>query len=750
MDTRILFALAVLAYAGFPIMLAYVRSPMRLVFLYVYIGMVHVLGGFMGAVVSLPVASDITISGGSLAYGAFMMTTVVLLVVGQELQVLRNVIKLVVVTNAVKFAIFSLTRAALEAPGHISPFDTSPEVFSVSLRVIAAGGLLIILELLFLVWVLERVKTRVQEPLALSLPLIGLFIGILCLDGVLFPLLALPVDATLGSVIATGVKAKLVLACAFSVPLTIFLLLFRKSVAQYEATPFRLTELFVAPREELVEEIGRQKKELAAREENYLQLAESIEDVLFSLDGEMRVTYWNGAAERTGYRREDVLGRRYEEAFPATELLGFFDQVIASQSSGRTSRTIERDDGEVTYEISAFPYKDGVSVLARDVTESRRLQAELLQAQKMEAVGQLAGGVAHDFNNLLAVITSSAALALEDLPPGSATHNDVEEVLKASHRAAALVMKLLSFSRPAAVLHQVLALDTVVSEMGGLFERTIPESVRLKMDLASHASIEMDRSQLEHAILNIVVNARDAMPSGGDLTITTSTTRVDEEAAVQINLLEGEYALLEITDTGHGMTEEIVGRIFEPFFTTKHPGAGTGLGLSGAYAAISQAGGLIRVASRPNQGTTFQVYLPTSQRTAGPGSAEQPHRHPDTANVLVVDDEQSIATIVVRILERDGHTVTATTSPEKALRLLESGGSPIDLLLTDVVMPGMSGNDLAERGRSINPELKVLFMSGYPHEVQRQHGFSPDAELVMKPFTIEELRAAIARCLQPR
>ena len=390
-----------------------------------------------------------------------------------------------------------------------------------------------------------------------------------------------------------------------------------------------------------------------------------------------------------------------------------------------------------------------------DLTERRRLEDQLRQSQKMEAVGRLAGGVAHDFNNVLTVVKSFSEFLLEDLDKLDPRRSDVEEIAKAADRAAALTRKLLAFSRKQVMRPEPLDLNTVVAGMEKMLQRLLGEDMHIVTALASDLlTVEADPSSIEQVILNLAVNARDAMPDGGILTIATRNDvleRIDTAWAIRA----GPYAALSVSDTGHGMDVATQARVFEPFFTTKPQGQGTGLGLAMVYGIVKQSGGHVVVQSRPGEGTTFTVYLP--QRTDAAVAADvlkpagEPTPRPRTGGgetVLVVDDEEAVRSSTRRALERAGYAVIPATDGADALRLLTESDDAVHLVVTDVVMPGLGGRELVGRLKIMRPDLRVLFVSGYTEEGVRKQGvLQPGAAYLEKPFTPERLLRKVREVL---
>jgi nitrogen-specific signal transduction histidine kinase len=376
-----------------------------------------------------------------------------------------------------------------------------------------------------------------------------------------------------------------------------------------------------------------------------------------------------------------------------------------------------------------------VSAVVVDLTERKRLEAQFQQSQKMEAVGRLAGGVAHDFNNLLTVIIGYGQILLERLPPADAARELVAEMTAAGERAAGLTSQLLAFSRRAPLEPQVLDVNRVVAESERLLRRLIGEDVVLTTALAPNAGlVRADQTQLEQVLMNLAVNARDAMPSGGRLLIETRPVNLRGDATPYADLRPGQYIQLAVSDTGTGMSDAVKAHLFEPFFTTKGPGKGTGLGLAMVYGAVRALGGHVSVYSELGIGTTFKVLLPAAATGAapGPGSAEVRLVPKGTETVLLVEDDEQVRRMARLALTTQGYEVVE--APAGADAVAHPG--PIDLLMTDVVMPGMSGREVAAALRGRNPGLKVLYVSGYTDEAIIGHGIvEPAAAFLQKPFT---------------
>jgi PAS domain S-box-containing protein len=387
-----------------------------------------------------------------------------------------------------------------------------------------------------------------------------------------------------------------------------------------------------------------------------------------------------------------------------------------------------------------------------DITDRKRLEMQLQQAQKMEAVGQLAGGIAHDFNNMLTAIAANAELVQDALPAGDALRDDVEEIKSATTRAAALTRQLLAFSRQQVLQPRVLELDSVVMGMDRMLRRIIGEDVDLVTVLPPGVGrVEVDPGQIEQIVLNLAVNARDAMPTGGKLTIETARVEFDEAyARSHAPVQPGSYVMLAVSDTGMGMTPEVKARVFEPFFTTKEPGKGTGLGLATVYGIVKQSGGFIWVYSEPGAGTAFKLYLPRVEEAAAPlapRTVVEPQRGTET--ILLVEDEAPVRRVAREVLRRYGYKVLEARRGEEALAICQDHPGVIHLVVTDVVMPGMSGPELVQQLSVLRPGIKVLFASGYPGEAIAHHGIlDQGVAFLQKPFSVAELASKVREVLE--
>jgi PAS domain S-box-containing protein len=403
--------------------------------------------------------------------------------------------------------------------------------------------------------------------------------------------------------------------------------------------------------------------------------------------------------------------------------------------------------------VSDVDKKTAFELFAEDVTERRALEQQLQQSQKMEAIGRLAGGIAHDFNNLLMVISGYSEFLLDRLGPDPALRGPAQEIAGASQRASSLTRQLLAFSRKQMLAPKILDLNGVVTENLKMLTRVIGEDIDLVMVPApSLGAVRADAGQIDQVIMNLAVNARDAMPAGGKLTIETSNVSLDEEyARFHAPLRPGDYVMLAISDTGFGMDSETQSHIFEPFFTTKGP-KGTGLGLSTVYGIVKQSGGYIWVNSEPGKGTSFKIYLPRVAERAEPAqvvaSNDAAFAEPGTETILIAEDEANLRYLARQFLEKQGYKVIEAADGAAAMQIAVAHEGVIHLLLTDVIMPGMNGRELAQRISEIRPNTKVLYMSGYTENVIGHNGtLDAGVRLLQKPFTLRDLKSKVREVL---
>jgi PAS domain S-box-containing protein len=509
---------------------------------------------------------------------------------------------------------------------------------------------------------------------------------------------------------------------------------------------------------------------LRESQERFQFVARATNDAVWDLDLVSEAWWWNeGIQTLFGYAPEQVgpdVSWWREQIHPEDR-----DRVVANirtaldrgaeswsaeyryrRADGSYAQVFDR--GYVLHDADGRPTRMIGAMM--DITQRKQLEDELRQSQKMEAVGRLAGGVAHDFNNLLTVITGRSALLLARLEADDPLRRNVELIRKTADRAAALTRQLLAFSRKQVLQRKVLDLNTTVAEMSAMLRRLIGEDVELVLTLGSGAGrVNADPGQLEQVLLNLAVNARDAMPRGGTLAVETAGVVLGASPPGRPDPLPGgPYAVLRVTDTGVGMDAATRARIFEPFFTTKEPGKGTGLGLSMVHGVVRQHGGAIQVQSEPGLGTTFEIYLPQVETPTESGGADEVGARLAAGHetILLVEDEEDVRGLAREVLERHGYTVLEAGDGVQALRRCETEGDRIDLILTDVVMPRMSGRELVDRVRATRPGTRVLYMSGYTEDAIVRHGVRDSSMFLLgKPFTPADLIGKVREVLdKPR
>jgi two-component system cell cycle sensor histidine kinase/response regulator CckA len=511
-----------------------------------------------------------------------------------------------------------------------------------------------------------------------------------------------------------------------------------------------------------VTELKHAEEALRRSEQRFRSLIEHSSDLILLVDASRRFSYLSPSFESAlGYRVDDWLDRSgrdlvWPDDAPIADAL--HDQILGSpgvpmpwqvrvRHADGTSRWLEGTSANHL----ADPAIAAVIVNCRDVTERKRMEAQFIQAQKMESIGRLAGGVAHDFNNLLTAIKGNISLALLDMQTVDPLYEYLTSVDEAADSAASLTRQLLTFSRKQIISPKVINLNQVLTHVHKLLARLIGEDIALEMFAAADlAQVRLDRSQAEQVLINLAVNARDAMPNGGRLTIETANIDLDQEYARRHPYVQpGAYVMLAVSDTGMGMRDEVRAHLFEPFFTTKESGSGTGLGLSMVYGAVKQNGGHIEVYSEAGHGATFKIFLPAVDLPpdAAVESTSEP-RPRGNETIVLVEDEEHVRSIASLMLRRQGYTVHAYSDGLAAISGVESMAGRLDLVITDVVMPRMNGQVLTQRLQQLRPSIRVLFTSGYTANVIVQHGVLKEGvEFLAKPYSLERLARRVREVL---
>ncbi len=472
------------------------------------------------------------------------------------------------------------------------------------------------------------------------------------------------------------------------------------------------------------------------------------------IDGQGVIREANDAFARFFGLSGSLAGREVTQMAEADDRAQLRDLITRSAKGENVGRPVELRQGESRMaELFASPVLDGALLYLMDVSEQKKLETQFAQSQKMQAVGQLAGGVAHDFNNLLTVIIGNCEFLLMRHPAGDPSFKEINEVHQNALRAATLVGQLLAFSRKQTMQLKVLALGDMLSELTQMLRRLLREGISLKLDNGADLwAVHADEAQLSNVIINLVVNARDAMPNGGVVTILTGNDTIGRAVSFGTAIMPpGEYVKIEVSDTGTGISQEHMGKIFDPFFTTKPVGQGTGLGLATVYGIIKQSGGFITVNSEVGRGTSFKVYLPRHRAEANVQAEVQPLAPRDVTGqdtILLVEDEEAVRSFAARALRLRGYHVLEAGGGEEALDIVTKGGQEIDLLITDVVMPNMDGPTLVRHVKELKPDLAVIFMSGYAEEAfRRNEENASDLHFLPKPFGLKQLAAKVKEVL---
>lgn len=499
--------------------------------------------------------------------------------------------------------------------------------------------------------------------------------------------------------------------------------------------------------------LDRNMNQRARREEAALEMVRasfaSITDPLFLVDNNWNIAFANSALSELASR--SVIGKNLFEAFPDIEASGYKDLLVESQRSASTSaKEIHLQGSNLWLLVTVYPFSSGSLIYARNITEQKRTSEQLRHAQKMEMIGHLTGGIAHDFNNLLTVIIGNLEDINEKAEAGSSVADAAATALKAADRSAELTASLLAVGRRQALSPAPTDINALVNGLHPMMRRVLPESIDIEVVMAADAWLaEVDPGQVENAVLNLAVNARDAMPDGGKLTFETSNEYLDENYARQHNeVVPGPFLLLAISDTGHGMTPEVIDKAFDPFFTTKPEGKGSGLGLSMVQGFIKQSGGHIKIYSEIGQGSTIKLYLPRARK----GLSEEPvesntRTHGGYETILIVEDDELVRDHSSNLVTRLGYTSLVASNAEEALLILKE--HRVDLLLTDVTLPGgMNGRQLADLARVTDRKLRVVYMSGYTRNAIIHHGrLDKGVDLLQKPFRLSDLARILREVL---
>ncbi len=499
---------------------------------------------------------------------------------------------------------------------------------------------------------------------------------------------------------------------------------------------------------------GEAERALRASEGRYRTLVDNLEDVVFTLDAALQLTFVNRAVESFGFTPDELLGQPVlERLFPTDHVVALALIADGAERPPRELRAVDASGRARPVRVVLRPTREagafvGVTGVIVDLTARREIEEQLRAAQKMEAVGRLAGGVAHDFNNLLSVIMSYTDLAIADLHQEDPLSADLKEVQAAARRAEGLTRQLLAFSRKQVLSPEPCDLYELVTGIARMLQRLIGEDVKLVIE-RDHPSAQtlIDRGQVEQVIMNLVVNARDAMPDGGRVTIATRAVELDAPTAHALELSPGTYLELSVADTGVGMDEAVRARVFEPFFTTKGVGKGTGLGLSMVYGIVRQSGGAITVDSAPGRGARFRIYLPTHAAASADEllrpAARAPRGH---GAVLVIEDEAALRNVIRRVLTGAGYEVALAADADEARAQASQLGGRLRLILSDVILPGPNGPTLVDELRQGNPDLAVIFMSGYTDDALARLGVL-EREFLRKPFDLKVLTARVGDAL---
>ena len=718
-----------------------------------------------------------------MAYGAFMMGTILLIANESNLAVVKSIIRLVVLVNLFALSIHFLLSNAFEI-AQVSVLGLEPYVLFTAKWVIMLGGLVIIAELLLLFSVLEYVKPKVLSTRAMVAMYTTAYIAILCVDGIIYPLLLVGLNSESPAAITGNLTTKLAVASAFAVPTVLYLIIFPEIIKGYMNSPLHLRGLLPFAGTSLRKKVRRQERFLALSENQLRELAkrhalsaESAGLGFWSIDTTKGLKRAIEAEERC-YEIHNISPTELErDTFRWLELVVEEDreQLIAIYNSSEqldwplTLRYRIQCDREKQRHVEVFARQDEspqgtVRILGvlRDVTDAvelqkrhEQLQEQMHRQQKMESVGQFAGGIAHDFNNLLTPIIGLADLNRAADADRAALRRDIEEIWKAGLSAKELTNKLLAFGSQQVLTPIAVDLNRVVFELDAILARLVSENIERVYEVCDdNVIIDADRGQIEQVLLNLVSNACDSMPDGGTLTIRTERVSANDallptssEAIQSTEQSMGAVVRLSVVDNGAGMEPEVLEQMFEPFYTTKDRNKGTGLGLATSFGIVQQHKGSIRAYSAIDEGTVLQIDFPASTSVL-PKEVLDHHARPELANenvsskqILVVEDDAAVLRTVERLLSASGYSVVTESNPKQALA---RDNSDIDLVITDLIMPAMSGIELIEQLRARRPDLKTLIISGYQDDIK----LTPHENFLQKPFSSIQLITKVSATLK--
>jgi len=646
-STKLLLLLHVGLYSFFPIFFGSLSRGLRSYAYYLYIALVLMLGGVLGVIYSLPITDSISISGGNLCFAAFWMATILLLVSENSLAVVRSIILLVVVVNSFLLGAYKLFGLALSFPETINPFDVPSELFASSIWIVVLGGVLIIAELLLLVWVGERAKTRFSNPVMLGFVLVGLMFAVLIFDGILFPLIFMPFNEESLNVMGGGVVGKLLLGALFSVPLILHFFVYSDVLRNFQRVPIRLSELF---KRRAAARLGsdphgpiladQTKEQLRVLVERLSTAAAAADMGIWEYDGATGTLDWDERASvihRVADEPADVSYADGLESYWASihegdrpELRQKFlamaqGELESSSQTYRLHPSIGRDGSPVYIRLHALVDRSDqdlrilgavtdVTTELRVARENAVLQSQIHQFQKMEAVGRFAGSIAHDFNNLLTPIVGHTELMQSQLETDDPLNRNVEEIHKAALRSRDIIQQLLAFDGDPTLAKRPLDISAVVIDSESIRKTLVGANVSVELDLLQPAMVVANRGQLERTLVNLAANGRDAIHNTGRLRISTSTVEIGAESVgAHSGAKIGSFIQLKVEDDGGGMNEATLAQVFEPYFTTKELGRGTGLGMYTIYNFVQQHGGFIEIESSENVGTTVSIHLPLAR-----------------------------------------------------------------------------------------------------------------------------------------
>lgn len=748
-----------------------IRSSFLKHILYAYIGILLAFAGFFGQVWVIQLTETVRVAGGNVIYAAVIMTSIVFVILENEITIIKDIIKLIIVIYLFEFLLYLSLNSLLSNPNIINTYNLLPELLLTPVSVMFSGGLLTILELLLFLLVFERIKTFSKHYLLTIFYFVLAFIVLLCIDGILFPILNYNLFPDLTVVIYGGLKNKIILGLLYAPILFIILLTYKSRFERYLFSRIQIKDMLGKSKEDLALLVAKQSSQIRESEEHYRFLVEGQSELITLFDPDTTLRFTNQAYQIfQGKDESELIGTKITDHLlkvDSVALVKHLNGFTPENNPQNNEQKSIRFDGEIRWHLwsnKAYFDEHGKVIsfqsIGTDITEKKRMEKQLSQSQKMEAIGHLTGGVAHDFNNMLGIVSGNLELLKPQLENNPAGLERVNSALASTQRGVEITKKLLSFSSNSPSERFVVNPNTIIREMLQLIEKSLTFRIQIETRLSDNLwSTLIDPGDLQDAILNLSLNARDAMPNGGILVFQTLNKEFGALPSERNpDSPKGDYVLISVSDNGEGMAVDVLDKIFEPFFSTKEKTRGSGLGLSMVYGFVQRSKGIIRAYSEPDKGTAIHIYLPRAE-TESPVTGDikpRPRTYESEASetILIVDDEQALLEIASAHLVDLGYKVICASNAHEALDILQRNRD-IDLLFSDIIMPGgMDGYELAKAALSSRPDVKTLLVSGMANistaNNYTDHPYMLDISrsVLAKPYSKADLGNAIRTTLR--